>query len=293
MKKISIIIPVYNKVEELRITIASILNQTLPIADLEIIVADDGSSEDIKAVTEEYTNHVLIKYLWQKDDGFRPGAARNMGIYAAEGEVSVFLDCGVILTTNCLEEHYRLYQQYGEKLVVLGYIYGCDTYSDLEEIRVIIDGHTPDEAADIMEENKMLDGRDCEGCYWQVLGDDLTKWPAPWVALWGGHFSASTRFLHDNNICFDEHFKTWGCEDNELGIQRENAGCIFVVGRKARAIHYPAKERSYDILHTNKTFRNNYKNNRQYIAKKYPNNKTVQIWAAQGDHAANVPQIVR
>lgn len=286
MKKISVIIPVYNKAEELRLTLAALINQTMPVNEFEILVADDGSTEDMRPILEAFRNQADLRYFWQEDDGFRPGAARNMGIRAADGELCVFLDCGVIPTTNCLEEHYRLYQAHGEKLVILGYIYGCDTHSDLEEMREIINNHTPDEAAVIMQERSMLDGRDQEGRYWKASGDDLSKLLAPWVTLWGGHFAVPTRFLHENHIEFDEYFSTWGGEDNELGIQLYHAGALFVVGRSAKAIHYPAKVRSYDKLHTDKNFLNNHKSNKQYAAEKYPDDSAVQIWASQGDRAA-------
>ncbi len=286
MKKGSVIIPVYNKSEELRMTLEALLNQTMPVEDMEILIADDGSGENIKAVAEEFSKKVALRYFWQADQGFRPGAARNMGIWGARGEVCVFLDCGVIPTSTCLAEHYRLYEQYGEKLAVQGYIYGCDKHSDLEEMRKIIDSNTPDNAAAIMEGKHMLDGRDSDGAYWQAFGDDLTKWAAPWVTMWGGHFSVPTKFLRENDICFDDHFSTWGGEDNELGIQLQNAGATFVVGRNAKAIHYPAKVRSYDKLHTDEEFRMGYKRNKQYIAEKYPENQAVQAWFAQGDRAA-------
>lgn len=287
MKKISVIIPVYNNSNELRMTIQALLQQTMPLGEFEVLVADDGSKENINIVTEEYMEQVSIRYFRQEDAGFRPGAARNMGITAAKGEVCVFLDCGVIPTSRCLEEHYRLYKQYGTKLVVLGYVYGFNAHSNLEEMREIIDSHTPDEAAYIMEENGMLDGRDTDGRYWKANGDDMTKWPAPWVALWSCHFSVPTRFMRENNIYFDDYFRTWGGEDNEFGIQLEIAGARFIVGRNAKAIHYPAKVRSYDKLHSDKAFRDNHKSNKNYIARKYPNNKIVQIWAERGDRAAN------
>lgn len=252
--------------------------------EVEILVVDDGSTADMKAAAKQFADKVSIQYFFQEGTGFRPGAARNMGIRTAEGELCVFMDCGVIPVSNCLEEHYRLYQQHGEKTVILGYIYGCDKTSNLEEMRYIIDNNAPDETANLMDKAHMLDGREE---YWEEFGDDMSRWTAPWVALWSGHFSAPTKFLHDNGLLFDEHFSTWGGEDNELGIQMELAGANFLVGRSAKSIHYPAKERSYDKLQKNGDFRDNHKKNKAYIGEKYPDNKIVQCWVEKGTHFVN------
>ena len=101
-KKLSIVIPVYNNPEELRLTLGSIARQDFPLEDLEVLVCDDGSHLDMKAVGKEFSGSFSVRYFWQEDQGFRPGTARNMGIRAAQGALCVFLDCGVIVTA---EEH--------------------------------------------------------------------------------------------------------------------------------------------------------------------------------------------
>lgn len=281
MKKLTVIIPVYNNPGELRMTINSVLGSDFPIGDLEVIVADDGSSVDMRAVAEEYSDQVDVRYFRQEDKGFRPGQARNMGIRAAEGELCVFLDCGVIATSPCLAEHWRLYQEHGPKVVTIGYIYGNDLTSDLQEMRDIIDAHSPDEAAKIMEERKMLDGRERD----YVVGDELWRWQAPWIVLWSLHFSVPTEFMRENDIWFDDFFCTWGCEDNDFGIQLSQHGAKYVLGRGARAIHYPARKRSYDRLQTEPDFRAGWRRNREYLKNKWADNELVQLWMNEGGRA--------
>lgn len=280
MKKISVIIPVYNNPKELRLTLNSLLAQDFPLEDLEVLVADDGS--DMRAEAEEYAGRLDVRYFWQEDKGFRPGSARNMGIRAAEGELCLFLDSGVIVTSGCLGEHWRLYRENGTKLVIIGYIYGNDLHSDLEEMRHIIHSHTPDQAAQIMAQRNMLDGR--ERNYAQ-LGDDLSAWPAPWMMLWSLHFSVPTAFMRENNVFFDEFFCTWGCEDNDLGIALHEKGGKFLLARNARAIHYPAKVRSYDRLHNDPDFRAGWLKNKEYLKQKWAGHPIVQLWLTQGGGA--------
>ena len=282
MKKISVIIPVYNNPHELRLTLDSITGSRFPLAELEVLVCDDGSSVDMKAVAEEYQDRFTVRYFRQEDKGFRPGTARNMGIRAAGSQLCVFLDSGVILTSSCLEEHYRLYREHGERLVIIGYIHGNDLTSDLEEMREIIDTHTPDEAAAIMEERHMLDGRERD---YAVCGDDLSRWPAPWIVLWSLHFSVPTAFMQENELYFDEFFCTWGCEDNDFGIQASEKGARYVLARAARAIHYPAKVRSYDRLHNDPDFRAGWLKNKEYLKNKWAEHSLVQLWLTEGGKA--------
>jgi glycosyltransferase involved in cell wall biosynthesis len=91
MVSFSIIIPVYNRASLVDRTLTSILDQDLSqdlIRDLEIIVVDDGSTDNTKAKLEQYGDR--LKILQQANQG--PGAARNLGIARATGDYILFLD---------------------------------------------------------------------------------------------------------------------------------------------------------------------------------------------------------
>ena len=84
---VSVIIPTYNRASVLEKSIRSVLDQTY--GDLELIVIDDGSSDNTKAVVEEI-NDTRVKYFYQKNMG--ACAARNAGIKQAKGEYIAFHD---------------------------------------------------------------------------------------------------------------------------------------------------------------------------------------------------------
>ena len=84
--KVSVIIPTFNRTHYLREAIASIMAQTVPVD--EIIVVDDGSTDDTRKMVMAYGHPV--RYLWQKNQG--PSAARNHGIREAKGDWIAFLD---------------------------------------------------------------------------------------------------------------------------------------------------------------------------------------------------------
>lgn len=83
---ISVVIPAYNAGRFIRRTIDSVLAQTY--TDYEIIVIDDGSTDNTGEVVKSYGTKVC--YIYQQNAG--DGGARNAGIYAAKGEWIAFLD---------------------------------------------------------------------------------------------------------------------------------------------------------------------------------------------------------
>lgn len=87
MPTVSIIVPAYNQSRYLGDAIRSALAQTR--ADLEVIVVDDGSTDDTPAVCQGFTDP-RVRYVWQENRGL--SAARNTGLREARGEFLSFLD---------------------------------------------------------------------------------------------------------------------------------------------------------------------------------------------------------
>lgn len=85
----SIIIPTYNRARKLRRALESVENQSL--RDYEVIVCDDGSTDDTKSVVDAFAAKMQITYLWEENWG-GPARPRNNGIHAAQGEWLCFLD---------------------------------------------------------------------------------------------------------------------------------------------------------------------------------------------------------
>ncbi|HEU5166436.1 MAG TPA: glycosyltransferase family A protein [Chitinophagaceae bacterium] len=96
----SVIIPVYNRSHLLAETIDTVLVQTYP--NFEIIIVDDGSSEDIKAVLDDkYNNESKVKYFHKQNE--ERGAARNFGLKQAKGDYAVFFDSDDLMKPQYLE----------------------------------------------------------------------------------------------------------------------------------------------------------------------------------------------
>jgi len=87
MPKVSVIVPTYNRGYIVRQAINSILAQTL--TDIEVLVVDDGSTDDTKQVVE-LIKDARIKYFYKENGGV--SSARNFGLSKVRGEYVAFLD---------------------------------------------------------------------------------------------------------------------------------------------------------------------------------------------------------
>ena len=85
--RVSVVLPVYNRAHYVAEAIESVLGQTLPPD--ELIVVDDGSTDDSVAVVERFARPGL-RVLRQPNGGI--GSARNAGLRAVTGELVAFID---------------------------------------------------------------------------------------------------------------------------------------------------------------------------------------------------------
>lgn len=89
----SLIIPVYNRPDEVDELLESLTTQTEK--DFEVIVVEDGSQRDCRAVVEKYAGRLDVHYYAKPNSG--PGQSRNYGAERAKGEWLIVLDSDVVL----------------------------------------------------------------------------------------------------------------------------------------------------------------------------------------------------
>ncbi len=99
----SIIIPSYNRSDELAELFESVCGLNFPKNSFEVIVADDGSTDDTPQLIKETQakNEFTLRYYTQQKKG--PGAARNLGMEKAKGDFFIFIDSDVILPSDWLK----------------------------------------------------------------------------------------------------------------------------------------------------------------------------------------------
>lgn len=100
---VTVIIPTYNRSDLIRETLESVVAQQY--RPIELIVVDDGSSDDTRAVVEEYIaaahQDLTVRYIYQDNAG--APAARNRGTRAASGEFLQYLDSDDLLDREKIE----------------------------------------------------------------------------------------------------------------------------------------------------------------------------------------------
>ena len=107
---VSVVIPTFNRKDSLIRTIESLYRQSYPKDRYEIIVVDDGSTDDTRRCLDwfqkEYPSN--LKYFYQENKG--PGAARNLGVRNACAEIIAFIDSDCIGLERWIEEIAKGYE---------------------------------------------------------------------------------------------------------------------------------------------------------------------------------------
>lgn len=118
-KTVSAIIPTYNRSAFLREAVASVISQSYPV--LEIIVVDDGSSEDIEQALSDIVGPIkVVRHPQNRGHS----SARNTGIKAAQGDYIAFLDSDDLWLPEKLEVQMKIFDDsYNVGLVGGGYEY--------------------------------------------------------------------------------------------------------------------------------------------------------------------------
>lgn len=103
--RLSIIVPVFNRADELSALLRSIVKQTA-CEHYEVIVVDDGSEIPSDTVTQQFSLEVPLLYIRQENTG--PGPARNSGAAKATGEWLLFVDSDCELPESYIENAFGL-----------------------------------------------------------------------------------------------------------------------------------------------------------------------------------------
>jgi glycosyltransferase involved in cell wall biosynthesis len=195
----SVIIPTYNRSSVLIKCLAALAGQDFPFKDFEVLVCDDGSTDDTEASVRKFTPPYSLHYLKKENGG--PSAARNMGIRAAQGEFLLILNDDAILTTNALTLHKAALDSFlNRKIAVLG------KFSLAPEFAVTPFGY-------------LLESTDKLFAYPTMKGHQLYDFSYFYTC----NISISRQAVIDAGL-FDEDFKGPAAEDIELGFRLQQQG---------------------------------------------------------------------
>ena len=97
--KYSIIIPVYNRPEEVNELLQSLTKQTY--RDMEVIIVEDGSTVTCESVVRNYAGKLQLRYYTKENNG--PGMTRNFGAEHSQGDFLIILDSDCVLPAGFLQ----------------------------------------------------------------------------------------------------------------------------------------------------------------------------------------------
>jgi len=220
--KISVVISTYNRPHYLVRVIEGYVNQTFK--DFEIVVADDGSTEETASVVEEaaHRSDIPVLHVWHPDEGFRPAKIRNRAVSRSSGDYIIFTDDDCIPDPRFVVDHYR----YSEE----GFF--------LQGHRVLIGEGASGDFGFMSAAPSNLFVLLLRGEVKNFLNS--VRLPYPWIRK--GH---SLRGIRSCNLSlfrkdffavngFNEDFEGWGKEDSELAAR------LYKFGIKRKDIKFSA-----------------------------------------------------
>ena len=236
---VSVIIPVYNRKEKLAKTIAGLTQQTYPLELIEVIIADDGSSDNPDELIDSFSKYFEIKYIRQDDEGYRLSEIRNKGIKAATHEQIIILDCDM-LPLPTLVEAYMMYSHVTDKAVLIGgrrYVNTDNTthLEIIENVNLLYDLPSVRTDTGKPPENGLPPSEDWRYKIYRET-NNLKNSKYPFRAFCGGNVCFH-KSLIETIGGFDEDFKAWGAEDTEFGYRVYNQGYWLIPVEKAEALH--------------------------------------------------------
>ena len=216
---ISVVIPTFNRAALLRASLKSLADQSMSPKEFEVVVVDDGSSDNTAEICESLKSLLDLKYFRIENSGI--AAAKNLGIFASSGSIIIFFDDDDIAHPRFLEEHLRVHDQHREeKLAVLGYTEWKPGLKVSELMRFVTE-----DGCFLFSYPALADGQELDFTY-----------------FWGGRSSCKRSLLIKHGV-FNQEFR-FGSEDIELGYRLSRFGLKVLFNRNA--IQYMNRALTFD-----------------------------------------------
>ena len=217
--KIAVIVTTYNRPDALEAVLKGFDAQS--DRGFELLVADDGSTTDTSDLIRLHAKTACypLRQVWQEDNGFRPGAVRNLALARTTADYVIFTDGDCIPATDFVYRHRRLAQP--------GFFLGGNRILLSENFTArVLHENLPIHnwgfglwlrawlRRDINRLLPLLRLPDC---------DFRQRYPGQWEGIKTCNLSAWRKDLVYVNG-FDETYSGWGLEDSDLVIRLINAG---------------------------------------------------------------------
>lgn len=228
---VSVIISYYKRISHLQYCLNTLAFNRSDFS--EVLITDDGSDEatvqQIRQITGKYP--FPIRHVWQPKDGFRLAASRNNGIRAAQGDYLIFIDCDFALLPGAIKAH-------TDAAKPGRFVGGLCKYLPEQETSEAFQKEPTRELLELYY-NKLPE-RPIKREHHRFIRYNLLSrlhLANPRKARCSSHFSIYKKDIEFING-YDENFRGWGGEDEDLAIRLIKAGFHgYSVIPRARVLH--------------------------------------------------------
>jgi glycosyltransferase involved in cell wall biosynthesis len=208
--RISVVVPTFNRAELLEGSLESMLHQTLRPAEFEVIVVDDGSTDETAAVCQLFESRLQLRHVRIANSGI--SAAKNLGLFLSEAPLTLFFDDDDLADPALLRAHLDVHALHPDaNVAVLGYT----TWDPRLEITPVME-YVTEIGQLLFSYPNLADG--------QLL--DFRN-------FWGGRSSCKRAFLAQHGV-FNQDFPAI-IEDIELGYRLSKHGLRVIFSGQARS----------------------------------------------------------
>jgi chondroitin synthase len=234
--KASVIVASYNQKDTITLNLLAWAQQTYPLNLIEVIVADDGSSDGTIELVRDLQTQLpyTLKLYAQEDKGFRLAKLRNEGVALSNGDVVLFVDADTIPSREYIWEHMKYYHV-AVNVAVVGMRHRIEMNID-ENMKLSKDKLDDLKKLPVIEEPNA--SKEVKKWRKEVLFNNLA-FRKQWN-VWGGFHGTLTSCRRQDYIGvggYDESFTVYGQEDSEMGYRLLAKVQYLVSNPKARLYH--------------------------------------------------------
>ena len=229
----AVIVTTYNRPDALQAVLEGFREQDTQ--DFELLIADDGSTDDTRQVVQAYARSAphAVHHVWQEDEGFRAGAARNRALAQTNADYVIFTDGDCVPPPFFVSRHRALAQP--------GYFLAANRMLLSEKFtREVLAQRMPIHRWGAPQWLAAWAKRDVNRALPLAHLPDWSfrvKQPARWAGVKTCNLSAWRSDLVRVNG-FDERYSGWGLEDSDLVIRLLHAGVKHKSARFAAPVFH-------------------------------------------------------
>lgn len=259
--KYSIVIPTYNNKYHLAETLHALQYQmNYPCNSYEVLVIDDGSSDDLFGYISDFKFQLDLKIIRLERDKYSCRArARNIGFKNASGEYIVFIDSDILVKEDHLTQLDRYFDANSNCLVVGNRLHIKNNFRPIKGVNSFSANY-----AFPIENYAVLDYRHLVFSAQSYNGFLV---PDPWLHTYSCNIAVAKKWLIQTNG-FDEKFIDWGLEDVELGYRLHLLGLNIAINPFLETFHQGNGHRD-DIAISQQRIKK-YKENISHFLNKHP-----------------------